>query len=345
MASSQTKIPRRSVINMNLLVFLVALIFCLIIIEIGMRNFFNDNRLSTHTDERNLLYRYDRNLGWFPVENSEKLHTGTHAFSVKHNSRGFRDSEHLVDKKPNIVFIGDSFLWGYDVEESERFTDKLRSKLPDWTIRNLGVSGYGTDQEYILLKKHYGFYKSQIVFLLFCTDNDEADNSTNMRYGGYYKPYFVVNENNLELSGTPVPKSENYFFVNHTTLAQSYLFKWLAKLYFEHNSPSLLRLKNPTRSIIAEMNEFVKNKGAQFIVGLADQSPELEIFLTDKKIPFVSLSNSHRYPSYGRHWTPEGHTFVTEKIYDFLVNRGYLASRTASNNAVSKDNVIATVTP
>ena len=153
--------------SLNLLVLLLSLTFCIEITEIGMR-FLLKKRLSIHKDERNLNYRYDEELGWFPVENSKQSYEGSRSIKVEHNSRGFRDSDHIVDTKPRIIFVGDSFVWGSDVEKQERFTEKLRGKLTNWSVYNLGVSGYGTDQEYLLLKRHYDFYSPNIVFLVFC---------------------------------------------------------------------------------------------------------------------------------------------------------------------------------
>ncbi|MHC4268507.1 MAG: hypothetical protein ACYSTS_08585 [Planctomycetota bacterium] len=316
----------------NLLLLLVTLIFCMIVMEIGMRVFLKD-RLYVIKDERNLTYKHDSLLGWFPIANSKNSYKGSRSVNVEHNSRGFRDHEHLIDTKQRIVFLGDSFVWGYDVEKSERFTEKLLIALSNYSIYNLGVSGYGTDQEYLLLKQNYDFYMPDIVFLLFCTENDEEDNSRNERYGGYYKPYFVIDGSNLELKGTPVPKSENYFFANHDILAQLYWFRLFAKLYFKFTRPPYLKLGNPTHAIIANIHEFVKSRGAQFIVGLQKPSAELELFLTDKNIPYLNLYNSHVYPDNGRHWTPEGHTFVSKKIYRFLQEGNYLKMGTVPNKA------------
>jgi lysophospholipase L1-like esterase len=309
----------------NLLVLLLSLIFCIGITEVGMR-FLLKNSLSITEDERNLTYRYDEELGWFPVENSKKRYTGSRSIEVEHNSRGFRDSERKVGTKPSIIFLGDSFVWGYDVEKQERFTEKLSEKLAGWSLYNLGVSGYGTDQEYLLLRRHYDFYNPNIVFLVFCTHNDEVDNSHNVTYGRYYKPYFMVNGDSLTLKGVPVPKSENYFFVRHKILSRSYWFRLLARAYFMYivALPPSLELNNPTAAIITNMNEFVKARGAEFLFGLTEKDPELEKFLKNKDIPYVDLSNSYRYSSHGDHWTPDGHTFVSERIYDFLMEGKYL---------------------
>ncbi len=324
-------LPNKNRIN-NTLLLLVTTVFCLLIAEIGIRFIYKDS-LDVKKDERNLIYRYDSILGWFPIENSKKSHKGSRFIDVEHNSRGFRDDEHLVSTSPRIVFLGDSFVWGYDVDKSERFTEKLNTALPHWSIYNLGVSGYGTDQEYLLLQQHYNFYKPNIVFLIFCIDNDEGDNTRNKRHGGYYKPYFLINGKDLELRGTPVPKSENYFFVNHDVLAQSILARLIVKAYFRFTNPPYLEVENPTYEIISNIYEFSKNKGFRFIVGLQEETPELELFLTDKKIPYVSLSNPYKYPSHGRHWTPVGHTFVAERIYEFLKKNNYLIMETTPNKS------------
>jgi hypothetical protein len=299
-------------------VLLFTLVLCILITEIWRRDVVDSLDV---LDERNLNYRCDSDLGWFPIENSTKSFTGSRTINVKHNSRGFRDSEHIIETKPRIIFLGDSFVWGYDVEKEERFTEKLRIKLPNWSIYNFGVSGYGTDQEYLLLKKHYDFYKPNIVFLVFY--NDDIDNSTNIRHGGYFKPYFMADGNKLKLGGTPVPKSENYFFGKHRILAQSYCVRFAVMLYLKCVNPPEVELKNPTLPILENMHKFLNDKGAQFIIGLGASNLELEKFLTSKNIPYVRLSNPYTYPGAGQHWTPEGHTFVSEQIYDFLMKGNY----------------------
>lgn len=274
--------------------------------------------LGLRHDEMTVLYRYDEKLGWFPLENSRKTVKANKIFQVEHNRRGFRDSEHLVGPNPRIVFLGDSFVWGYDVEKQERFTEKLHEKFSNSSIYNLGISGYGTDQQYLLLQQQYDFYMPNIVFLVFCTDNDKNENSHNYVHRGYFKPYFVANGDNLTLKGVPVPKSWRYFIKQHDLLSYSCWFRLISKLYFKYMGPSSLELNDPTYAIISNMNRFIKTRGAQFIVGLQGTDLKLEKFLADNNIPFVDLSTSYTYSKYGNHWTPQGHIIVSEKIYNFL---------------------------
>ena len=116
--------------------------FCIGVTDVGMGILFRD-RLALHEDERNLTYRYDPELGWFPIANSKKGFTGSRTIHIEHNSRGFRDVEHVVGAKPRIIFLGDSFVWGYDVEQSEDcFSGVLpgqrrRGQLTQYALRNL----------------------------------------------------------------------------------------------------------------------------------------------------------------------------------------------------------------
>lgn len=275
-------------------------------------------------DERNLMYRHDPTLGWVPLANREFRVKGDY---IRHNSRGFRDTEHLRDDRPGILFLGDSFVWGYGVGQEERFTDKLRLKLPEAAIFNLGVSGYGTDQEYLLLQQNFDFYRPRIVFLEFTTDNDENDNSTDMRYGTYFKPYFRAEGDKLQLCGVPVPLSVNYFIAGRSLLSRSYIARLAVKAYFTYAYPAPKNFANPTRAIIKNMHAYVAGNGATLLVGLQQRQPELEKFLRAEQIPYVDLTTSLTYSDEGRHWTKAGHTHVSEMIYDFITRGNYLRGK------------------
>ena len=309
---------------LNLLILLLSLVFVFGITEIVLRVFFKSRlELDIAMPGMRHPYRHDKILGWFPIKNSKRSFNASRPITLEYNSRGFRDIEHVVDNRPGIIFLGDSFVEGYDVEASERFTDRLRMKLPDWSVYNLGITGYGTDQEYILLKLHFDFYKPRIVFLIFCTDNDDWDNRTNLSCE--YKPYFLVYGKNLKLEGLPVPRSGRYFFSNNKRLSKSYLIRLMVKSYFQYFRPVQIVVQpNPTEMIITDMNKFVRDNGSFFIVGLEDSYPKLEMFLKNKNIPYIDLSNPYKYPGWGKHWAPKGHSFVFEKIYEFLSKGNYL---------------------
>jgi len=291
--------------------------------EIALRLFFSA-RFFIYQDEKTLLYRYDPTLGWFPIPGARQRFLASRVFSVANNSQGFRAPEFVSSTKPGIAFLGDSFVWGYDVEAEERFSDRLQARHPEWAVYNLGVSGYGTDQEYLLLQRYFEAYKPRVVFLLYCVETDHDDNSSNVRYGGFYKPYCTIEVNRLQLNGVPVPRSERVFLTEHKLLTRSLVCQLLARGYFRLHSPPRLHNPDPTGPLIRDLQNYVHGKGAELVVGLTLSNPRLEEFLKFFKIPHVDLTTSLRYPRFGGHWTPEGHSFVCDKIEEFLIHGKYM---------------------
>ncbi len=312
---------------------LAALALSALLAEAVLQAGFKD-RLFVPQDERNLLYRFDPVLGWFPIPNSVDHFLGSRPITVINNSEGFRAPEHRPNSKPGVLFLGDSFVWGFDVEAAERFTDKLQARHPEWSVYNLGVSGYGTDQEYLLLQQRFDSYHPQVVFLVFCCETDDDDNSSNSEWG-YYKPYCTVEGNRLQVHGLPVPRSERAFLAQHPVLARSCLVRLLTRAWFRVAAAPVLHNPNPTGPIIRDLQKFVQSKGAVLVVGLTRANPPLEDFLSYFKIPFVDLSTPLRYPHLGGHWTPEGHTFVCDKIEQFLQEGKYLQPGPATAEAAA----------
>ena len=315
-AAAEPAGPRRLV--MRLALVLGSLLVAAVLAELVLTLFFQE-RFAFFEDERSLLYRYHATLGWFPIPNSHDRFMASRVINVVNNGEGFRAPELTPGEKPGIVFLGDSFVWGFDVEAPERFTEKLQAKHPDWNIFNLGVSGYGTDQEYLLLQQQIDRYKPKVVFLVFCVESDDDDNSTNARYGRYYKPYFTESGGQLQLHGVPVPRSERVFLAEHERLARSCVAQLFVRAWFRLTTPAVVHNPDPSLAIVAELQKYLRNKGAILCLGLTRSHPALEEFLRRAKIPFVDLSTTLRYAAFGAHWTPEGHSFVCDRIDELLI--------------------------
>ena len=84
----------------------------------------------------------------------------------------------------------------------------------------LASVGYGTDQEYLLLRRLWPRLKPSIVVLIFCENNDRDDNSTNSRYSHTLKPYLVQINGKWRFKGLPVPRSYRWYF-DHNILAHN----------------------------------------------------------------------------------------------------------------------------
>lgn len=269
--------------------------------------------------ERSLTYRYDEELGWAPIPNSSSVVTTARTIHVNHNSFGFRDIEFERDARPKMLFIGDSFVWGVDAEANERFTDLLRSRISNYRTVNAGVSGYGTDQEYLWLKRVWPKIQPSVVVLVICTANDRLDNSTNVRYDGYHKPYFAMaRDGALMLRGQPVPISRQLYIKQDWLVRHLWLARVAAFAYVEIRYPQLF-VQDPTEQLVSKMHEFVEADGAKLIVGLQSSDGNLIKRLQDEHISFTTFDGAEAYSNdFGGHWTPAGHRLVAERLFSLL---------------------------
>ena len=273
--------------------------------------------LRTHRVGADRIYNYDAELGWSPVPNSEVAFTGIRTITVRHNSLGLRDIEHDATPKPTIAFIGDSFVWGYDAEVNERFTEVLRPRMPGHRIVNAGVTAYGTDQEYLLLRRLWSRIKPDVVVLMVCIDNDRKDNTVNTRQDGPYKPYFAMAQDGGAFKGIPVPWSRHLYFSDNWLARNSWVVRVAVSAYVLIANPPVT-VPDPTERLIGMMREFVESQGAKFLVGLQYRDAKLEGALAAAKIPYVSFEGAEHYFGDGDHWTPKGHETVANRLMTLL---------------------------
>lgn len=100
------------------------------------------------------------------------------------NNEGFRDKDFSIVKHgmKRICFFGDSFTMGLNVRSQETMPKMLEKQLKDFEVYNMGVVGFGPDQELNVLEK-YGFkYKPDLVIEAICALNDSGDIYKNQLY-------------------------------------------------------------------------------------------------------------------------------------------------------------------
>jgi hypothetical protein len=117
------------------------------------------------------------------------------------NRLGYRGPEHAASPHPGIrrvVMLGDSVTFGTGVSDGETFSDRLEAAAA-YEVVNLGVDGYGTDQELIRLENEGLSYRPDDVVLNFCVRNDYIDNALPVAlYDGVSpKPYFTLEDDRL----------------------------------------------------------------------------------------------------------------------------------------------------
>ena len=76
-------------------------------------------------------------------------------------------------------------------------------------------------------------------------------------------------------------------------------------------------MPDPTHALMAEMRDYVTwDLGAGFSVGMSGRDEALLEWCRQAGIACEDLFTSLRYPGFGRHWTPEGHRWVAERLLD-----------------------------
>jgi hypothetical protein len=128
---------------------------------------------------------------------------------VRINSRGLRDREHAIPKPAGtyrIAILGDSYAEALQVDLERTFWARLAAPLQRCGFAggrkveavNLGVSGFGTGQEVLLLRERAWQYEPDMVVLAFFPGNDVRNNSRRIE-NQKGRPYFVLHDGRLEL--------------------------------------------------------------------------------------------------------------------------------------------------
>jgi len=101
------------------------------------------------------------------------------------NKLGFRGSDQSLDK-PNVICIGDSFTFGWGVEQQETFASQLQASNR-YKVVNAGIPSYGTAREITSL---FCFDCSHVscIPIQFCSNDLEENNA------------FIKNHDTLRIS-------------------------------------------------------------------------------------------------------------------------------------------------
>jgi hypothetical protein len=317
--------------------------------------------------ERDRFWKYDSLFGWAHKPGQEGIfETPQFRTHVRINDKGLRDRSHSYEGQNDgqrILVLGDSFAWGYGVEESERFSQILEKSL-DVEVVNAGVSGYSTDQELLWYRNEGIKYETDLVILV-VTGNDVGDNAQELVSTIYYKPRFVLERGKLILKGNPVPKTSPQGRFIYSLSQRSALAYFLVQRYFDVRSlygkfrantdspgPSVSAAGTPTEpfkltiALLNEMRELAESKHAEFMIVSTDRwwnYPGEEIykdFVTTMQNEGFLVLDVESVPGFDPkamlipgdgHWNRAGHAFVTEQIKDFI-EQNQLMNNSSQNN-------------
>ena len=113
-------------------------------------------------------------LGHPGAQGRQVKNTGDFDVSVHINAHGLRDSKDVAEAQPeDLVFVGDSFTWGWGVEEKERFSNLVEARTG---VRAFNVSTPTDIAGYRALLRYARSLGARIgrVVVAICMENDLA---------------------------------------------------------------------------------------------------------------------------------------------------------------------------
>ncbi len=322
-----------------------AVVLVLLVAEVGLRVF----APGQHVPQR----EYDEQLGWRGRPELDcQLREKSFTISISQNSSGFRDRERTRDKRPGsmrILCLGDSFTWGWGVEEPAIYTRVLERALEGGDtqieVANAGVGGYSTDQLLIYLREEALEYSPDLV-LYQAARNDIRGNMTTTAEGLYSKPRFVLSDDGvLVAKNCPVPplsslgrvkyvvsrKSRFAYFVKHRMhLGRHGVRRPGAGAAAERVPIVSDRADHPFMlfcSLVREMRDECEASGAEFaaLLGFRLSEEQMEYwgrecegvethFLREYLLDLEETSGQPAFIEDDGHWTEQGHWWVAEYI-------------------------------
>lgn len=316
-----------------------------LLMEFGVRAI--TNRWAPKLQERAVFWRYDPLLGWSHRPGQKGfLHHRDFTIKVAINSQGLRDVEYPVERtvKKRMLLLGDSFGWGFGVEQHECMSEIIEKEHPDWEVINASVSGYSTDQEYLYLKERGKVFRPDIVLLLF-TENDFFDNNRGSA-SWYFKPYFIE-QNGVWMHGNnPVPRATIKQRTDRFFLGRTYILKYIyvgvirgvgyLSLLTKHNHQRDVSLSDQkyektfavTGHLLQSINKVCIENHAEFILVSVPMERIKRAWMLDftqkEKIPYLALDpyfeskEKQTTFAHDKHWNSSGHQIAANAISDFL---------------------------
>lgn len=170
---------------------LAGVVVAIALAEAVVRVLFPDAR--DHALPMELFARDDR-LGWRLAAGAEADHRTVY-FTVRYStsSEGFRDRERgytVPSSGRRMLLYGDSQVFGWGVEEERRFSNLLEQRVPGLEVCNLGVPGYGVDQQLLHYEWRAREWRAEEV-ALFVTDATVSRLQFDYLFG-LHKPRLVL---------------------------------------------------------------------------------------------------------------------------------------------------------
>lgn len=273
----------------------------------------------------------DPTTGWrvLPDLDLERFNSDGRLYRVQTGPDGRRSpTTWSASDQRRVLILGDSFAFGEGVNIEDRFDTILAETRPGWAFLNLGVSGYGTDQQAIAARPFLKHLRRGDLVILLSFANDFTD-ILRRSHSGRAKPWFQLNGDRL-LEHPPRIRSW------HILRDKSYLAAVICRRLQATRTPSAEQLTNSMDiyyAIVRELASRLQEKEVALIVAhhgdYLGNGVDLSLVYCklqeDLSIPCLALDeylgkkfdNPSLFQEDG-HWSGRGHRIAADALDAYL---------------------------
>lgn len=242
-------------------------------------------------------HQADPELGWIDREGQYDL-SGSHRndpfrYTIWNGGRrATADRDGSVDHttRPQVLFFGDSYVFGYGLADAETLPWIVQSHHPELEVANFGTPGYSTYQSYLLMKR----WSDRAAFVFYVLNGFHEDRNVGeiswIRVvreppKGFFFPYAEIANGSIEPHES---KGERVW-----PLARRFRTVALIADYYQivRSFPRVRKKQQVTDAVLASMRDRARSSGAKLAVILFDLTPKQRAhyrqFLTSQNIEYL----------------------------------------------------------
>jgi len=291
---------------------------------------------------------FDDELGWKLAPSKTTTHLSRY-FDTRYttNSFGFRDKARSIEKSDHayrILLYGDSLIFGWGLNDGERFSDLLEKEKADLEIWNLGVPGWGLDQEILLNEKEGKLLHADDV--MFFVGKSTLARIHTPHIFSKYKPMFTRQKDG-RLTIVPIPKGKNSvlsllyellsdFYLPYFVQAQIATYQETQRLretrFGESESPPTIRTQRLVDGLVKDMLRMAwdtaRKRNQQMTILVANLSQadrsDLKALCSETGIKYLEIGpeilatatadGGLIFGQYDNHWTAKANKLIAAQL-------------------------------
>ena len=257
-------------------------------------------------------YEPDPELGWKNRAGAYDMASPDRApFRYTNWTNGRRatsEQETGGENRPRAVFVGDSYVYGYGLADSDTAAWHFRGRHPEMEVDNYGTPGYGTYQSYLAMRR-VARGAASVYYLLngFHESRNIADPSwiRVVRHpdNGVFFPYAVLSGGAIDPRRS---SGDQIWALSHKIrlVAMAEEYSEMAEAWTRVHQQRAV-----TQALLSAMEQTARDAGAKFTVILFDLEPKdrqaYRQFLTSQNTAFIDCDRPElKEKSYRQ---PDGH--------------------------------------